>query len=329
MTRPQCAWASAVAALVALGAAPAFAQSLPPGVADCLAAIERLQSAAADAAPEARPAPAEAPLLGDVCPELAEAIGDGPWGEALAGTSADRLGTAAFRHLTELVATYERPSAGELELHIDSLDDSLAALKLEMPAVELTIWERIQRWFDEQFGSRADSSGWLAKWLEHLSPSERVVRYLVIMLGIVLVVATVFVVVNELRVAGVLAGDALRKYSPLAPSASEPAAARVPELDDIARAPLVRRPVLLLALVLERLRARGAAPLRDSLTHRELLGATAGMNGEQSAAFAVVVGAAERVTFGDWRPEEREVDGVLARGRALLASFASDEGVTR
>jgi hypothetical protein len=162
-----------------------------------------------------------------------------------------------------------------------------------------------------------------------LSPSERVVRYLVIVLGIALVVATVVVVVNELRAAGVLAGSVLRKYAPLSPAAPEGADTRVADLDDVARAPLARRPVLLLALVLTRLRARGRAPLRDSLTHRELLGAAAGLSAEQSAAFAVVVGAAERVTFADWRPEERDVDGIVARGGALLASFAADERAER
>jgi hypothetical protein len=318
-----CSWAPCVAAIAAIGAASA--QSLPPGVEDCLAAIQQRSTDAG----AARPSSVEAPRLGDVCPELAAAIDQGTWGEALAGTSADDLSTTAFRTLTELVAAYQRPGASDLELRSDALDESLAALKLGEPTAELTLWERIQRWFDEQFGSRSgDARGWLESWLEHLSLSERVVRYLVVVLGIALVVATVVVVVNELRVAGVLAGGVLRKYSPLSASAPEEEPHAV-DFDDIARAPLARRPVLLLALVLERLRARNNAPLRDSLTHRELLGAAAGLNAEQSVAFATVVGAAERVTFGEWRPEERDVEGVVARGRALLSSFASDEGPTR
>jgi hypothetical protein len=318
-------FSASVAALVAIGAAPAWAQSLPPGVDDCVALVkERNPDANVDAAG------AEAPLLGDVCPELAAAINEGPWGEAIAEVWADELSLNAFLELTQLVSVYDRPAAGDFALHSEALDESLAALTLEKPTAELTLWARIQRWFDEQFGSRgADARGWFEKWLEHLSPSERVVRYLVVVLGIVLVVATVIVVVNELRVAGVLAGDVLRKYSPLAPSSPERGDARALDLDDIARAPLARRPVLLLALVLERLRARGGVPLRDSLTHRELLGAAAGLSAEQNAAFAAVVGAAERVTFGEWRPEERDVEGLVARGRALLASFAGPEGATR
>lgn len=321
MSRPRFFWISAAAAVATIGAAPASAQSLPPGVEECFAQI-RQQEPAEDNA--------EARLLGDVCPELAAAINDGPWGEALSEVWADELSPNAFLELTELVSVYERPATGDVALHPESLDESLAALKLKKPLAELTIWERIQRWYDEQFGARgANARGWLDKWLAHLSPSERVVRYLVVVLGIVLVAATVVVVVNELRVAGLLAGGVLRKYAPLDPSAREPADARPRDLDDVVRAPLARRPALLLALVLERLRARGRAPLRDSLTHRELLRAAADFSPEQSAAFAAVVGAAERVTFGDWRPEEREVDGIVANGRTLLASFAADESASR
>lgn len=313
--------ASVVAAVAAIGAAPVSAQSLPPGVEECVAQIrqQRLSDAEGDV-----------PLLGDVCPELAAAIDESPWGEALSEVWADELSASAFLELTELVAVYERPATGDLALRSESLDESLAALQLEKPLTELTIWERIQRWFDEQFGSgSADARSWLDKWLEQLSPSERAVRYFVLVLGVVLVVATVVVVVNELRVAGLLAGGLLRKYAPLEPSAREAAAARPRDLEDVARAPLARRPVLLLALVLERLRARGRPPLRASLTHRELLGAAADFSAEQSAAFAAVVGAAERVTFGGWRPEERDVEGIVASGRTLLESFAADEGALR
>lgn len=321
MSRLRFFFVSAVAAMAVICAAHARAQSLPPGVEDCLAAIRQERSADADAEP---------PVLGDLCPDLAAAIDEGPWGEGLAQSWANDLSPNAFLELTELVAVYERPAAGEgFTLRSESLDESIAALKLEKPA-GLGLWERIQRWFDEQFGSRGqETKGWLEKWLEHLSPSERVVRYLMVALGLLLVVATVLVVVNELRVAGVLAGDVVRKYAPLERVGPETGQARPRDLDDVARAPLARRPVLLLALVLERLRARGRPPLRDSLTHRELLGAAAGLSAEQNTAFAAVVGAAERVTFGDWRPEERDVDAVVENGRTLLASFAAEEGATR
>jgi hypothetical protein len=45
--------------------------------------------------------------------------------------------------------------------------------------------------------------------------------------------------------------------------------------------------------------------------------------------FGAVVGAAERVTFADWRPEPVEVEELVARGAVLLESLAAEEAGTR
>jgi hypothetical protein len=312
--------ASLVAAFAAVGGSSALAQALPPGSEDCVAKIKALSAPDAQAVVERN---GGSSMLGEVCPDVAAALAENPWGEALAGFSPDDLETDAFLELTTLVAGYQRPP-GDAERpalpRAAALDDALAELKLEKPAA-LTIWQRIQQWYEEHFGASGDAArGWLERWLQRFAPPEKWVRYFVILLGIVLAAVTIAIVYNELRVAGVLGRGMLRKYSPLAPSAPGSEPPRVRDFDDIARAPLARRPVLLLALVLERLRARGGLSLRDSLTHRELLGA-ARLDARQSAAFGAVLDAAERVTFADWRPVDQEVDPVLARGRELLSSL--------
>jgi hypothetical protein len=321
--------ASLSATAVAFTASLACAQSLPPGAEDCVARIRQLSVTAPKIDVEPNAPPAAVPVLGDVCPEYAAALAESPWGDALAGVLPDELGTSAFVELTTLVASYERAASNAHEPSVASLDDVLAELKLDEPVATPSFWERIRMWIDEHFGAgNAVTPKWLSEWLERLSPSERVVRYLVIGLGTVLVAATVVIVLNELRVAGLLAGGVFRKYAPLGPAAPEPGRPSVRDWDAIVRAPLARRPALLLAIVLDRLRERGKAP-RDSLTHRELLRATTGLDTEQSAAFAAIVAAAERVTFGGWQPAESDLDGVLARGRALLVSFATDKPGTR
>jgi hypothetical protein len=315
--------ASLIAAFAAVGASSALAQALPPGVDDCVAKIKALRASDAEAAVERNRG---SPTLGEVCPDIAAALAENPWGEALAGVSPDDLETYGFVELTTLVASYERPPGGAERPAPPSaaaLDDALAELTLEKPAT-LTIWQRIQEWYEEHFGASGDEArGRLETWLQRFAPSEKWVRYFVVLLGIALVAVTIAIVHNELRVAGVLGRGVLRKYSPLAPSPPGSEPARVRDFDDITRAPLARRPVLLLALVLERLRARGGQSFRESLTHRELLGA-ARLSAQQSAAFGAVLDAAERVTFADWRPAEPEVDPVLARGRELLSSLPAE-----
>jgi hypothetical protein len=204
----------------------------------------------------------------------------------------------------------------------------LAALELRDPEEELTFWQRIRKWLDERLASRNSRGQWLEDWLGNLSVPERAVRYLLIVLGAVLVIATAAVIVNELRIAGVLAGGVLRKYSPLAPRAPS-GDARVSGFEDIALAPLARRPALLLLLVLDRLGARGKTPLRDSLTHRELVAAADGLSSNQSDALRTVASAAERATFGGWRPAERDVDSIVESARVLVASLAAERSAAQ
>ncbi len=317
--------AALAATLCVATAAFAQPQPLPAGVDECLARIDEQRRAEPQTQDRGAAAvePAGPPLLGDVCPELADAINEGAWGEALVDIWAENLSTNAFEELARLVARYEQPPAIAAQpLSVEALDDALAALELREPDQNLSVWDRVQRWYDEHFGARETSAGrWIEDWLGHLSLPERFVRYLLIALGAVLVMATLAIVVNELRIAGVLAGGALRKYSPLADRDSEDET-RVRDFDDIARAPLARRPALLLLLVVERLKARAAVSLRDSLTHRELVSAAGDLSADQSDALRTVARAAERATFGDWQPAEREVDDVVARGRALVASLA-------
>lgn len=324
MIRSRWLASSLIAALAAVGASSVLAQPLPAGVDDCVAKIKTLR--AFDVAPAAQQN-GSSPTLGEVCPDVADALAHNPWGEALAGVSPGDLETSAFIELTALVAGYQlKPDVDRRPLPgAAALDDVLAGLKLDKPAAP-TIWQRIQQWYDDHFGASDDAArGWLGTWLRQFAPSERLVSYAVIILGIVLVAATIAIVHNELRVAGFFGGGILRKYSLLAQSASESEPDKPPDFDDVARAPLARRPVLLLALVLERLRARGVLPLRDSLTHRELLRA-ARLSTQQNAAFGAVLDAAERVTFADWRPEEQDVGRVLAHGRELLSSLPAEVG---
>jgi hypothetical protein len=315
-------WHSAVAAVALLcAAATGVAQRPPEGLAECLVLLEQQRSAAAPEAERGDAGVANPLRLGEICPELAAAIDNGAWGDALADGSAADLTTSAFLELAQIVTRYEVPPETQ-PLATDSLDDVLAALELREPVEEFTLWQRIQKWLDERLAARNGRAGrWLEDWLGNLSVPERALRYLVIALGAVLVIATVAVIANELRIAGVFAGGVLRKYSPLAARAAA-GDERVLDFDDVALAPLARRPGLLLRLVLDRMRARGQAPLRDSLTHRELVATAVGLTADQGEALRMVASAAERATFGGSQPEEGDVARVLERGRTLVASLA-------
>jgi hypothetical protein len=296
-------------------------QRLPDNVAGCLSRMADLQPRVEEDGDRRRTYP---PRVGDVCPETAEAIDAGVWGGTLADEGAKDLTATSLAALAELAGRYDRPADSGVEIATASLDEALEELELRTTPESLSLWDRIQEWFDEHLGAQDDEArNRLERWLADLSVPERIVRYVVIALGLLIVAATAVIVWNELRVAGVLAGGVLRKYAPLVRQSAE-GESRPRDLEDVLQAPLARRPALLLALVLDRLRAGSRAPLRDSLTHRELLGAARGLSPEQSDAFGAVVTAAERATFGGWRPDESACDGLIERGRALLAALPTD-----
>ena len=321
MTRRLRVWLVRGAALAAMSAGAASAQRLPEGVAECRSRMAGQQTEAEEAGAGRRSYPSR---VGDLCPELAEAIDGGAWGGALADAGARDLTATSLGELAELAEAYVRPANAGPELATAALDEALEELELLETPTSLSIWDRIQKWFDEHLGTQGDEArGWLERWLQDLSVPERLIRYAVIALGLLIVAATAVIVWNELRVAGVLAGGALGKYAPLTRDSA--AAERRPrDLDDVLQAPLGRRPALLLALVLDSLRSRSPASVHDSFTHRELLGAARGLSAEQSKAFHVVVDAAERATFGGWRPDAPACDGLVERGRALLASLSCE-----
>jgi hypothetical protein len=306
--------ACACAAAGLTAAAGGFAQSLPPGTAECRARIDGARAAAGDAL-----------YLDEVCPEVAAALNDSDWAQALPGRSANALRADSLGALIDINAAYERPTAEAVRL--DTLDGVLDEVESQANPPPLSLWDRAMRWLQERLGQRGDANlGWLEEWLSNLSIPERWLRVVVIALGALLVIATFAFVVNELRVAGVF-GRTLRGAREDAgeDAQAEPGTPRVLGLDDVRRAPLARQPILLLALVLGKLRRKAAVP--DSFTHRELVAEGAVLVGEpQRAAFATIVGAAERTTYGGWQPAERELDHVLASGEAVLRELAAAEG---
>jgi hypothetical protein len=303
------AWAAVGAA------APAHAQWLPPGTADCVAAIERaVQTAREDAEPL---------LLGDVCPQIAALLNDRGLTETLLATDAHYVPADAFVTLAQLAPAYDAPPA-TADLSLDALDAVLEEVTSTTAPPQLSLWDRALRWLNERFGRGGElDTEWLEAWLQNLSIPERWLRYLVVVLGIVLVIATAGIVVSELRAAGVFARARARAHFA---GAGEPLFDGAPHaltLDDVRRAPPARQPALLLALVLARLRR--TAPIAASLTHREVAAAGRALVVEpQRPAFAAVVAAAERATFGGWHPHERELQPVLDSAAAVLHSLPAD-----
>ena len=310
----------AACTLACIAAGAAAAQSLPDGAAECRNRIEQQGVVADD--------DSEAPRLGELCPEIIDEINAGIWGEAIAEVWAEDLSGNAFIDLTEIVAAYEATRTTS-EISPDTLDAALAEAATLVPAPDLSLWERAMQWLQERLGRAPDEDTgwferWLGRWLDDFSVSERWITIALIVLGIALLMATALIVINELRATGVFGRRSAPDIAAADGGASAAELPRVRTIEDVRRAPLARQPAMLLALVLECLRRK--KPIPQSATHRELL-TTADLGAEHRVAFAAVVGAAERATFGDWQPATHELTALLAGGESLVRDLSAEDGV--
>ena len=312
--------AAIVCAAAGAAALPAAAQWLPPGTAECVADIERAARAAAE--------DDEPLLLGDVCPQIAALINDAGWAETLLDADAMYVAAESFPAIAALAPAYDNPPAA-VNLSLEALDAALDDVAARIPPQQLSLWDRALQWLQERFGRRGNfDAGWLDEWLEGLTIPERWLRVVVIVLGVLLVIATALIVLNELRAAGVFARTQARARFGVDGPALFDEAPRALNLEDVQRAPLAQQPALLLALVLARLRRKTA--IADTLTHRELVAAGGRAVPEaQRSAFTTVVRAAERATFGDWQPRAQEIEPVMASGAAVLEQLSTDSDAGR
>ena len=293
----------------------AGAQTLPEGAARCAARLE--QAAGADAA--------QAPLLGDVCPEYAEAIAASPWGDALVGEPA-ALDAEALRALADLARFYARDSVLGPSPDAEALDAVVAELAPFEPVPELSLWERalgwLAAWLDERTGETGER---FLEWLRGVAIPDAWLRASIYALAATIAVLVAFLVANEVRRAG-LVGRGRRAAPADAHGERHHARAAGPRLEHLRDLPLGKQPAALLAMIIERLRAREPRAARPSLTHRELAAAGASLSRAQAAALGTVAGAAERAAFGAWTPRADELEPVLAEGRALLEQLGQAPG---
>jgi hypothetical protein len=288
-----------------MGAAAVPAQGLPEEVEACLAEVEREPGGAGPA------------LLGERCPDLAERLAGTFWDASLE-MPVQQLDAFLLPRLRRLFDIYERDAPTGPVLSTGSL----AAIVDELAPFEVppkpTRWERLLAWLETWLESETRGAGWL-QWLRELSLPERWER------GIVSVAASLIV----LAALGALLGALLVAVNRIRlPRLSDrPSDPQVLPRDpvDLEQLPPARQLVVLLALIIGQLRRRSPRRFRDSLTHRELVAAAGDLEASQRRAIEAVARAAERITFGAWRPEPRDVEPIAREGRALLQAL-SDAG---
>jgi len=254
------------------------------------------------------------------CPELIRRLEQSRWSGWLPSDwkrPGNDLSAGGLRELRELLARestlHERARAPSLE----RLPDVLASLA--RPHHEANgWWDRVKTWLHEVFERREQTgdNGWLTRMIDEIGPFQTYVELTSYIALALVIVLAVYIVVNELRVSGVLGGlrgrFAHQNVLPIRLQGDEPAR------DDVQRAPLRQQPRLLLELIVARLTEDSCLPPARGLTVHELTRAARLPDENDRNRLAELARASERIRFSSAEVPHDVIAGAVANGRALL-----------
>jgi hypothetical protein len=257
------------------------------------------------------------------CPELTPALtasAFAPWLPSDWERPDNELSAAG---LGELRAQLARESGAPAHDHPAPRSERVAAVLAAVAHTEdgggRGWWQRLKDWLRGLITAnpRADDP-WLRRWLADFKLSTAVTELIGWTALAAVVALAAGIVVNELRIAGVLgrgADDVRGRPADGLRYGSSPA------LADIERAAAEEQPGLLLELIAARLAAQRRLPPARALTARELE-RQARLPGESAQArLAELVGVCERVRFSAERVSGASLAAALQSGRLLLAAL--------
>ena len=180
-------------------------------------------------------------------------------------------------------------------------------------------WARFRQWLREVLARRPpeEDSGWLKRLIGDISLPQALLRVIAWSALAVVIALAAAIVVNELRIAG-LVGRSRRRA---APAAGDSAAGHLQlTLREVEHAAPVEQPRLLLELIVARLREQDRLPPPRALTVHEL-NRVARLEAPDRERLHALTAACERVRFGPRDVAPPTLAAALARGRELLGAL--------
>jgi hypothetical protein len=200
-----------------------------------------------------------------------------------------------------------------------ALGPILESLRAQQPERPLTWLERFERWLrslaDRQ--EQRDSDNWFSRWLEaHVT--EVVMTTIIFVILAVILALTIFVIVNELRAAGVFRKRLATEDDSIAIRTAATAHDAAVEFDSL---PPDRKISMLLRMLVTTLVQSGRLRTERSLTHRELCARANFDDAQQRESFKRVAALAERTVYGSSEVPATEVEPIVTAARALDAQL--------
>ncbi|HEY6644171.1 DUF4129 domain-containing protein [Povalibacter sp.] len=257
--------------------------------------------------------------LEEACPGLEHAITQSGYVGFISENEIEQLTSHGLVDLQSIVERYRQPpAAAATDADIARLGPILDAIEEEQRVERpLTLFERFKRWMNGQMQRPSpEQETWLNRWLKDFDVPERITRTIVYASILVILLAALAVVVNELRAAGIFRRRG-RRASVVPITGEGTFDLSRATLADLDRVPAAERPALLLRVLVNTLLNTGRLRTEKSLTHRELGSRAAFDAVDQRHAFNRVASLSERILYGSRQVSPEEIDAVLDEGRGL------------
>ena len=252
------------------------------------------------------------------CPQLAANLAHSAWSPWLPADWNQPRNQLSAQGLTELRTLLARSLKPDAPARAPSTQKVAAVLQRISAAEDAHPgwWAQFKAWLRRITSGREGGSNWLSGWLGALDLSQRAAR-LIAWLALSLVVAVaVAILINELRIAGLL------KVRAPAADGGRPQAGDAPagwRLDDLEGREPREQPGLLLQLIAERLTAQGRLPAARALTNRELLRAARLADQSERDSLAELAAAAEQLRYSTRDFAAASLASAISAGRRMLA----------
>jgi hypothetical protein len=254
------------------------------------------------------------------CPDLGATLESSPWAPWLPADwkrHGNHLNAQGLWELHDVLLRESSAASGTRVLHPERVRAVLERVMRPERAPE-SWWARFRRWLRDLLVSRPqEDDSWLRRLLGD-APLDRAMLRLISVLAIaLLVVLAAAVVLNELRIAGLLKSRPGRAPRPGVGGPASGAAGPT-ELDEAAPS---AQPALLLGLIAARLVAQDRLPPARAFTVRELT-QRARLPGEpERVRLAELAAVSERVRYAEGGAGAPALAAALRGGRELLATL--------
>jgi len=254
--------------------------------------------------------------LEEECPGLTGALEQSGYLALLSTAARDELDVYDLSDVLQVDAWYEEPAARDMD--IGTLGPILDSLQAQEPERPLGWFERFQRWLRSMLERRSEGTdNWLSRWLDDAEVSEVVTKTILLVALALLLALTVFVIINELRAAGIFSQRSKRDDD-LVPGAVANSSDAAADLDAL---PVDRKASLLLRMLVTTLVQSGRLRAERSLTHRELSARARFDDAQQRESFQRVAALAERTVYGSVDVPAEEIEPIVAAARELDAQL--------